>query len=105
MVIEFESKSLKELYCTGKTQDKLYKGLQTTIIKRYVKVVEKLKLTERIEDLYCIKSLHYEKKKGNLNGIEAVWINKKYRLLFKSRISEDNIINTLSIKKISKHYE
>ncbi len=56
-------------------------------------------------DLFLIKSLHYEKKKGNLNGVDAVWINDQYRLLFYSSPDESGIIVNALIFEISKHYE
>ena len=105
MTIEFESESLWELYSNGTTQDKTYNKLPKDIITRYVKVVNYLKLATRIESLFRIKSLHYEKKKWNLSNIETVWINDQYRLLLKSRAGEAGIINIILIKEISKHYE
>ena len=70
-----------------------------------MKVVNYLKSVRRIEDLYRIKSLHYEKKKGDLQGIEAVWINDQYRLLFRSSPNEDEIVVNVLLFEISKHYE
>ena len=43
-----------------------------------------MRAANRIEDLFLINSLHYEKKEGKLNDVEAVWINDQYRLLFRS---------------------
>lgn len=63
MNIAFESSSLEELYMTGKTSDRLYKRLPQDIIKRFIKVVNYIKAVRRLEDLFSIKSLHYEKKK------------------------------------------
>ena len=105
MTILFEDAALEELYTNGSTQDKKYARLPEDIIKRYVKVVNYLKSGRRIEDLYRIKSLHYEKKKGDLQGIEAVWINDQYRLLFRSSPNEDEIVVNVLLFEISKHYE
>lgn len=74
MNIEFETKALEELYTSGSTSDSNYKRLPKDVVKRYVKVVNYLKAARRIEDLFLIKSLHYEKKKGDLNGVDAVWM-------------------------------
>ena len=105
MTIEFENASLKELYCTGCTQDKIYKKIPKDIVRRYIKTIDYLKMAKRIENLYTMKSLHYEKKKGSLKDIEAVWINDKYRLLFCSKPDNDNILSIILITEISKHYE
>lgn len=58
-----------------------------------------------LEQLYPIHSLHYEKKQGKMKGLEAVWINDQYRLLFKSYAGDQGIIINISLIEISKHYE
>lgn len=105
MNIEFQNKGLEDLYFFGSTEEKTYNKLSKDIIKRYIKVVNYLKAANRIEDIYPIKSLHYEKKKGNLKGIDAVWINDQYRLLFESSTNEQKIIVNALLLEISKHYE
>ena len=105
MTIEFETKALRELYTDGTTEERTYRRLPKDIIKRYVKVVNYLKAARRVEDLFLIKSLHYEKKKGDLNGVDAVWINDQYRLLFHSSPDENGIIVNALLFEISKHYE
>lgn len=105
MIIEFEDNALKDLYLTESTNDKNYKRLPKDIIKRYVKVVNYLRGARRVEDLFLIKSLHYEKKVGNLKDIEAVWVSGQYRLLFKSSLNEQGTHTNILLTKISKHYE
>ena len=105
MNIEFENAALEELYTNGATQDHQYKRLQPSIIKQYVKVVNYIKAARRLEDLFRIKSLHYEKKKGDLKGVDAIWINDQYRLFFYSSPDETGIIVNALLFEISKHYE
>ena len=105
MNIEFDNAALEELYTSGATQDHQYKRLPKDIIKRYVKVVNYLKAARRLEDLFLIKSLRYEKKKGDLNGVDAVWINDQYRLFFHSSPDDSGIIVNALLFEISKHYE
>lgn len=105
MNVDFELAALEELYTTGSTQEKVYARLPEDIVKRYVKVVNYLKAARRIEELFQIKSLHYEKKTGNLKGVDAVWINDQYRLLFYSSPDEDGIVVNVLLSDISKHYE
>lgn len=105
MNIEFDDKSLEELYLTGTTNDNKYKKLPQSIIKKFIKVVNYIKAAPRIETLFLIQSLHYEKKKGDLNGVDAVWINDQYRLLFHSSADESGIIVNALLFEISKHYE
>lgn len=105
MNIEFDNAALEELYTTGTTKDSQYKKLSKDIVKRFIKVVNYLKAARRLEDLFFIKSLHYEKKKGDLNGVDAVWINDQYHLFFYSSPDESGIIVNALIFEISKHYE
>ena len=64
-----------------------------------------MKGVRRLEDLFLIKSLHYEKKKGDLIGVDTVWINDQYRLLFYSSPDNKGIVVNALIIEISKHYE
>lgn len=105
MKVDFKFKALEELYIQGTTKDRQYKRLSKDIIKQYVKVVNYIKAVSRLEDLFLIKSLHYEKKKGSLNGVDAVWINNQYRLFFYSSPDENGIIVNALLFEISKHYE
>ena len=105
MDITFNNKALEELYKTGHTSNKEYRKLPVSVIKQYIKVVNFIRAARRVEDLYIIKSLHYEKKKGDLKGIETVWINAQYRLMFNSSPDKSGIIVNALLVKISKHYE
>lgn len=105
MNVEFGEIALEELFTTGVTNNKQYKRLPQNIVRRFIKVVNYLRSARRIEDLFFIKSLHYERKKGNMKDTEAVWINNQYRLLFKSSPDEQGIIVNALLTEISKHYE
>lgn len=105
MNVEFEDRALEEMFLTGATKDKKYKRLPQDIVKRYIKVVNYLRSARRIEVLFLINSLHYEKKKGEMSGTDAVWINNQYRLLFRSSPDDQGIIVNALLTEISKHYE
>ena len=105
MKIEFEDIALEELYTNGSTNSGQYRKLPKDVVKQYVKVVNYIKAVRRLEDLFYIKSLHYEKKKGDLKGVDAVWINIQYRLFFYSSSNEEGIVVNALLFEISKHYE
>lgn len=105
MKIEFADTALEELYTKGTTQSGQYRRLSKDVVKQYIKVVNYIRAARRLEDLFCIKSLHYEKKKGDLNGVDAVWINRQYRLFFNSSPDDEGIIVNALLFEISKHYE
>lgn len=106
MKIEFNEEYLKELFETSKTTNKKYR-FQPQIVKQYIKVVKMLEICDDIESLYQFKSLHYEKKIGNLDGIEAVYVNMQYRLEFISRQEgkEPDTITICKLINLSNHYD
>jgi len=106
MEIEFEQEYLRELYEDGKTSDRKHR-FQPQVIKQYIKTVNILRSAPDIECLYRFNSLHYEKKKGNLKDIEAVYVNQQYRLEFSSRAEgvEPNITIMCSLSELSNHYQ
>lgn len=105
MNVAFDDIALEELYTSGSTKERKYKKLSLEVVKQYVKTVNFIKAATRVEDLYLIKSLHYEKKKGDLKGVEVVWINPQYRLHFESSPDGNGIVVNALIIEISKHYE
>ena len=106
MVIEFAEKYLQELYEEGKASGKHHR-YQKEVINQYIKTVDVLRNAPDTEFLYKLKSLHYEKKEGSLKGVEAVYVNKQYRLEFISRNeaeAPDRII-ICSLLDLSSHYK
>lgn len=106
MKIEFEKDYLEELYSEGKTKSKKIR-FQPPIIKKYKQTIDRLKAAKRIEDLFPIQSLNYEKLSGDKNGIESVRVNDQYRIEFVSHIegSEPDTITICSITELSNHYK
>jgi len=106
MQIEFDKEYLQELFDQGKTTDKK-KRFQPGIIKKYIDTVNILRTAPNTEFLYKFKSLHYEKKGGDLGGIEAVWVNDQYRIEFISRMEEESlpVITICNILELSNHYK
>ena len=105
MDIEFTENYLKELYEEGKSSSKKG-GFQKDIIKRYKNAIDKLRVATKIEDLFPIKSLNYEKLHGNKKGLESIRVNDKYRIEFISRIEgeEPHSITICAIVNLSNHY-
>lgn len=106
MTVLFLKDYLEDLY-EGKTnKHKEYKS-NPALVKQYIKTVNTLKSITRVEQLYQLKSLRYEKKKGNLSGKSAVWVNKQYRIIFNEIASEKGSlqIDIFELEELSKHYE
>ena len=106
MKVKFEKEYLRELYDTGKTTDKKHR-YQPQVVNGYLKCVRALQRAIRMEDLFLIRSLNYEKLKGNKNGLSSLRINDKYRLEFREIVNPNNTteIEICSLIDITNHYE
>ena len=106
MEIKFEKDYLQQLYEDGKAKNKKYR-FQKAIIKKYKNAIDKLRVAEKIEDLYPLKSLNYEKLIGDKKGLESIKVDLKYRIEFISSIEgeEPNCITVCSIVELSNHYK
>ena len=105
MEIVFEKKYLSDLYYDGKTADKKYR-FQPDIIKRYKLRIETLEGASGIEDLYQIRSLHYEVLKGDKKGISSIRVNDQYRIEFTTnKVESETIVTVCNIIELSNHYK
>ena len=106
MDILFNNQLLEDLYEGNKVTDKNFRS-NSTLIKQYIKTVNKLRGVQKVEQLFQFTGLHYEKLKGNLKGYSSVRINQQYRLIFEE-VGTDNKpleIVLFKLEEISKHYE
>jgi len=106
MKIEFSEDYLEQLFSEGKCKSSKHR-FQPQVVKQYIKTVNILRMALDTEALYKFKSLHYEKKEGNMQDIEAVWVNDQYRLEFRSRKEgeEPHVIVICSLVALSNHYK
>ena len=104
MKVEFEKQYLRELYEIGKTTDKKHR-FQPQVVNGYLKCVRALQKATKIEDLFLIRSLNYEKLKGGKKGISSVRINDQYRLEFREITNQNNMleIEICSLIDITNH--
>lgn len=103
MYITFKNKTLEDLYEGKKVTDKQFRS-NPTLIKQYIKTVDKLKFATKIEQLYQLHSLNYEALSGNRKGQNSVRINDQFRLIFEEQ-KDGDIVTVLDLIEISKHYE
>lgn len=106
MEVKFQKTYLQDLYQGNLKPYKEYKS-NRQLVAQYIKTINKLRAITQIEQLYQIKSLRYEKLKGNLKGLSSVAVNMQYRIIFREAASASNelIIDVLEIEELSKHYE
>jgi proteic killer suppression protein len=64
MDISFNNQLLIDLYEGNKIKDRQFRS-NPTLIKQYIKTVNKLKSVQKVEQLFQYAGLNYEKLKGN----------------------------------------
>jgi toxin HigB-1 len=106
MEIVFEKDYLEQLYADGKAKSKKHR-FSKGVISKYKQTIDKLRVANKIEDLFLFKSLNYEKLIGDKKGLESVRVNQQYRIEFKSAVEgeEPDIITICSIVELSNHYK
>ncbi|MDR1652806.1 MAG: type II toxin-antitoxin system RelE/ParE family toxin [Prevotellaceae bacterium] len=106
MKVEFEEDNLRELYENGKTTDKKHR-FQPQVVNGYLKCVKTLIKVVRMEDLYLINSLNYERLKGDKKGLSSVRINEQYRLGFREIVNPNEMLKVeiCSLVDITNHYK
>jgi len=106
MEISFKNKLLRDLYEGRKVNNREFRS-NPSLVKKYIKTVERLKAIYRIEQLHQYHGIGYEKLKRDRKGYSAVKINDQYRLIF-LEIKQDHKpfeVVLLELQEISKHYE
>ncbi len=106
MDISFNNQLLIDLYEGNKVSDKQFRS-NPTLIKQYIKTVNKLKVVQNSNELFQFAGLNYEKLKGKLQPYSSVRINGQYRLIFEEVTSENEPFEIVLFKleEISNHYQ
>ncbi|WP_301752442.1 type II toxin-antitoxin system RelE/ParE family toxin [uncultured Muribaculum sp.] len=105
MIVTFEQTYLKELYENGKTSDKKHR-FQPGIVKRYKDRINYLMKATSKEELYPIKSLHFEALHGDKKGLFSVKVNDQYRIEFSlTENLKEPILTICNIVELSNHYD
>ncbi len=105
MLVTFEETYLKELYEKGKTSDKKHR-FQPSIVKRYKDRINYLMKASSKEELYPIKSLHFEALHGDKKGRFSIKVNDQYRIEFSlAENREQPLLTICNIVELSNHYD
>ena len=104
MLVTFEEQYLEDLYTKGKTEGKKH-CFQSQIVRGYQKAIKYLITASRIEDLFPIKSLHFEALHGDKKGRFSVKTNDQYRVEFTvSEEKGDTLVSICNVLELSNHY-
>lgn len=105
MIVTFEETYLKELYEIGKTSEKKHR-FQPYIVKRYKDRGNLLKKVTSKEELFPIKSLHFEALQGDKKGLFSIKVNDQYRVEFSlDENFEQPVLTVCNIVELSNHYD
>lgn len=104
MQITFEEQYLEELYTKGTSSDRKHR-YQPQIVRGYQKALKFLIAANRPEDLYPIKSLHFEALHGDKEGLFSVKANDQYRVEFSLSQTGEPVITICNIITLSNHYK
>ena len=57
-------------------------GANNTEVSKYLKVINLMKQVDNVQGLAKYGSLHYEKLRGDKEGLSSVRVDRKYRIEF-----------------------
>jgi toxin HigB-1 len=81
MDVEFDDDDLGRL----ETDPLFTAGLSSEIVSAYRKRMQQIRAFLDERDFYALKSLHFEKLKGNRENQHSVRLNKQWRLILEIR--------------------
>lgn len=105
MIVTFDKDYLKELYESGKTNDKKHR-FQPEIVRRYKRCIDYLKWASSKEALFPINSLRFEALTGDKSGLSSIRVNDKYRIEFTlNESAKEPRLTICNIVELSNHYD
>lgn len=84
MDVDFEDASLRRL----EADPGFTAGYEAALVKAFRKRMQLIRAAVDERAFYAMKSLHYEKLKGNLDGHSSMRLNDQWRLLLRLRQGE-----------------
>lgn len=84
MDVEFEDDGLRKLEANAKYTG----GWDAAIVKAYRKRLQLIRAAIDERPFYALKSLHYEKLKGDREGQNSMRLNDQWRLILKIRVDD-----------------
>lgn len=105
MVVTFDKKYLKELYESGKTNDKRHR-FQPDIVRRYKRCIDIMIDVSDIISLCKYNGLNFEKLSGDKKELCSIRVNNQYRIEFTVTEVQGEIVTTIcNIIELSNHYK
>lgn len=81
MEVEFDDQGLDRL----ETDQQFTAGYAVDIVRAYRKRMQQIRAFRDERDFYAIKSLHFERLKGDREGQSSIRLNSQWRLILEIR--------------------
>ena len=105
MIVTFDKAYLKELYESGKTNDKKHR-FQADIVCRYKRCIDIMINVSDIVSLYKYNGLNLENLSGDKRGLCSIRVNNQYRIEFTVTEAQGEIVTSIcNIIELSNHYK
>ena len=105
MIVVFEVVYLKELYEVGKTSDKKHR-FQPQVVKKFTRIIDLMMELSNVMEFARYGGLHYERLRGDKEGLSSVRVNDQYRIEFREILQGNKTIaEVVSITELSNHYK
>jgi toxin HigB-1 len=85
MEVDFEDARLRQL----EADDKFTGGFDVAIVKAFRKRMQLIRAAMDERAFYAMKSLHYERLKGDREGQSSMRLNDQWRLILRIHQTED----------------
>jgi len=103
MRVVIEDEYLAALYTTGKSVGK--PKFNHEIERGFIKRVVQMEQAQNTNSLRSLKSLHFEKLSGDLEGKYSVRVNLAFRIAFRIEKEDNNTrIEIIYIEGLNNHY-
>lgn len=106
MIVTFEEEYLRDLYETGKSEDKKHR-FQPEIVRKYKHCINLMRNVPDTIALVKYNALNFEKLIGDRQDLYSIRVNKQYRIEFTVIKDEgiDPVITICNIIELSNHYK
>lgn len=103
MKVIIEDEYLAELYKNGRAfgKPRFNSDIELGFIKRVIQIEQ----SQNTNSLRTLKSLHFEKLSGTLEGKYSIRVNKSFRIIFRvEKENNDTRIEIICIEELNNHY-
>ncbi len=103
MRVIIEDEYLKELFDKGFTVGK--PQFNKEVEEKFVTRITQMEQAANTNDLRALKSLHFEKLSGKLDGKYSIRVNYSFRIIFRiEKNGNDMRLEIICIEELSNHY-